>query len=394
MVEQSAAETVAEALRARYGSATAARFADDPAVADLVGRRARFTAGRVPPGPDALPFDGLAVAPAAGDRALDARVGAHPRPWPGGARAAVIVTHDVDAFDGLSYFPVRLAGWAATAGRSLARRDWPAARRTARRALRWSGWWLRRRDPVADFERWMALESRYGVRSTFFFLALERALSREGRLYRADDPRVRATLRALIRGGWRVGLHAARYGSDTAAGLAEQRRRLEAAAGCPVRAVRHHYLSADFPEGWRHMRRAGFDISSNVGFHPPHQGWRTGTAWPHRPLGAEGPWEVPMALMDAAYGPAARLLVPVFERLLAEALAVGGALVVNFHTNYRAEVDAPGVHRAFEQILERIRVAVEAGQVATLTLEDAVDHVARAAPRPAPDAEEPPCPPP
>lgn len=373
-----AESTVAEALRVRFADAPPAAAAD-PAVRALVEGLARFTPGRAPPGPGAIDVEGLAVAPAAVDRALRARVGAAPRPWPGGAPAAVILTHDVDAFDGLSHFPVRLAGWAATTAAALARRDRAAARRTVRRAARWSGWWLRRRDPVADFERWMALEARFGVRSTFFFLALERALSREGRMYRADDPRVRAVLRTLARGGWEIGLHAARYGSDTVDGLVAQRRRLEAAAGGPIRAMRHHYLAGDFPAGWRRMKAAGLEVSSNVGFHPPWQGFRTGTAWPHRPLGADGPWEVPMALMDAAHGPAAARLVPLFDRLLAEAQAVGGALVVNFHTNYRAEVDAPGVHRAYEAILERVRRAVDGKALVALTLGAAVAHVARAA---------------
>lgn len=391
MSEESAAppevaETAVDALlRARFGSAAVGDLRDDPEVEAMVAGLAGYRPGRTPPGPDAEEIGGVRVAPASLDRALNRRAAMPTRPWPGGARAAVILTHDVDAFDGLSHFPVRLAGWGFTAVRALTRGDGVTFARTARRAARWSRWWLTRHDPVADFERWMALESRYGVRSTFFFLALEEALSREGRMYRVDDPRVVRVMRTLAHHGWRIGLHASRYGSD-AAGLAAQRRRLEAAVGRPVRAVRHHYLSAPFPQGWRDMARAGFDVSSNVGFHPPHQGFRTGTAWPHRPLGADGPWEVPLALMDAAYGPGAHAVEPVFERLLAEVEAVGGALVLDFHSNYRADVDAPGVHAAYERILERVRVAVEAGRVACLTLEDAIDHVARAA------AEEPPCP--
>lgn len=361
-----------------------ARFVEPPAADErlraLVASLTEFEGGRVPPGPTAVEVDGLAVEQAFVDRALMA---ACPRStlrgWPGGAEAAVVVTHDVDAFDGLSWFGLRAAGWGVDITRSALRGDLARAGRTARRALAWGGWWLRGVDPVADFDRWMALESRYGVRSTFFFLALSRALSREGRLYRVDDPQVVRVMRTLHRGGWEVGLHAARYGSDDAAGLAAQRARLEAALGQPVQAVRYHYLSARFPDAWRQMARAGFSISSNVGFHPPWQGFRTGTAWPHRPVGDDGPWEVPMALMDAARGPAATLLVPVFERLLAEARAVGGVVVLNFHTNYRAEVDAPGVHRAFEAILERVRIAREAGEVASMTLGEVVDHVAAAA---------------
>jgi len=194
MVEQSAPPPpapdprIAEALRVRFGPTVAAERAADPALAALIGGLADFTPGRTPPGSDALDVQGLPVAPAGVDRAINRHIDRPTRRWPGGAQAAVIITHDVDAFDGLSHFPVRLAGWAALGARALARGDRAAVSRTARRAARWSGWWLSRHDPVADFERWMALESRYGVRSTFFFLALERALSREGRMYRVADP--------------------------------------------------------------------------------------------------------------------------------------------------------------------------------------------------------------
>lgn len=362
-----------ELIRARYGRSHPA--AEEPALAVAAAGLSRFEPGRVRPR-GGLAIDGVPIALADFDRQLAARIDAPLRRWPGGAEAAVIVTHDVDAFDGLSHFPLRLAGWAATAARAALRRDRATVERTARRARAWIGHRRRGEDPVADFERWMALEDRHGLRSTFFFLALDRALSREGRMYRVADPRVRAVLRALVAGGWQVGLHAARYGSETAAGLGEQRRRLEDAVGAPVRAVRHHYLTARFPAGWRTMRAAGFSISSNVGFHPPGQGFRTGTAWPHRPIGAAGPWEVPIAVMDAAHGPVPGALGAVFDALLAETRAVGGALVLDFHTNYRAEVDAPGVHAAFEQIVGRIAAAVARGEVAALTLEAAVDHVA------------------
>lgn len=335
----------------------------------------RFTPGRVMPvgGGEVA---GVPVAGAVFDRALMAAVGAAPRRWPGGAQAAVVLTHDVDAFDGLSFFGVRALGWAVAAARAAALRDRAELRRTARRARAWAGMRWRGEDPVADFEHWMALEAEFGVRSTFFFLALTRALSREGRMYRLGDRRVRRVLRALVEGGWRIGLHASRYGSGSAMGLADQRRRLEDAAGVAVRSVRHHYLTARFPGGWRTMRAAGFDISSNVGFHPPGQGFRTGTAWPYRPLGGAGPWEVPIGLMDAAHGPVPGALGAVFEVLLAEVMAVGGALVLDFHSNYRAEVDAPGVHAAYVGILERLAGAAARGEVAVMTLEGAMDHVA------------------
>jgi len=80
--------------------------------------------------------------------------------------------------------------------------------------------------------------------------------------------------------------------------------------------------------------------------------------------------------MDVAHGPARPRLAALFDRLAGETRAVGGLLVINFHTNYVAEIDAPGVHAQFREILARIRDAVEAGEAVCLTLGQAVEHLA------------------
>ncbi|MEZ4436610.1 MAG: hypothetical protein R3F65_29775 [bacterium] len=356
------AEAVAGDGAVRAGVAGLARF--EPGRVAAVGRRVA----------------GVPVAGAGFDRLLAARVaaaGGGRRGGGRGARVAVVVTHDVDAFDGLSWFGVRAAGWAAAGARALWRGDRAGARRTARRARAWAGWW--RRGSI----RWRTSSGGWRWRGSWGSGRRSSSWRWSGRC-RGRGGCIGWMIRGCggccgrwWRGGGRWGC--TRRGSGAIRwGLAAQRERLEAAAGARVRAVRHHYLSARFPMGWRVMRAAGFEVSSNVGFHPPGQGFRTGTAWPHRPLGAAGPWEVPMALMDAAHGPVAAGLWPVFEALVAEAAAVG-VVVLNFHTNYRAEVDAPGVHRAFERIARWCRGAADRGEVALMTLDGVVDHVAAAA---------------
>ena len=125
------------------------------------------------------------------------------------------------------------------------------------------------------------------------------------------------------------------------------------------------------------MANAGFTISSNVGFHPPHQGFKTGTSWPYRPLAHQQRdlYEMPMALMDLAHGPARPKLSEFFDYLVERVARVGGLLVINFHTNYRADIDAPGVHAQFIDILGKIRQRVEAGNAVTLTLQDVARHL-------------------
>lgn len=347
-------------------------------IAEHVDNLLQFTPGEVPPDEPEFLSNGVAVAGPSLDRTFDDIFGdTKKRAWPTGAPMAIAVTHDVDLFDGLSHFGLRAAGWVASSAQALLRGQVDRFRSTVERASQWTRWWATNKDPVNDISAWQALEAEHGIRSTFFFLSLAKALSKEGRLYRADDPRVIRVLKSLHSGGWEVGLHAARYESDTTLGLERQRVRLENALGTAVKAIRYHYLTASFPDAWRHMADAGFTVSSNVGFHPPYQGFRTGTAWPYRPLAHQGNalFEMPMALMDVAHGPARTQLSCIFDWLCTQTTEVGGLLVINFHTNYIADIDAPAVHQQFREILGKIKTMVTAGQAVTLTMSEAVDHL-------------------
>jgi hypothetical protein len=312
--------TLSDADRQRLGKAIIKDRYDNAelsadAIVEHVHHLLQFTPGEVPPDTPEFLSNGVEVAGPSLDRTFDDAFGAPQRKsWPNGAPMGIAVTHDVDLFDGLSYFGLRAAGWAASGAQALLRGQVDRFQNTLNRAVQWTRWWAANTDPVNDISAWQALEAEHGIRSTFFFLSLAKALSKEGRLYRADDPRVIRVLKSLHSGGWEVGLHAARYESDTTLGLERQRVRLENALGASVNAIRYHYLTANFPTAWRHMADAGFTVSSNVGFHPPYQGFRTGTAWPYRPLAHQGHdlFEMPMALMDVAHGQARTQLSHIF----------------------------------------------------------------------------------
>ena len=360
------------------------RYADDQLSSEAISQHMhhllQFVPGEVPPEtPEFISNDVLVAGPSL-DRLFDESLGGPKRrTWPGGAPMGIAVTHDVDLFDGLSYFGLRAAGWVASGAQALLTGQMTRFQSTLNRAIQWTRWWASNTDPVNDISAWQALEAEHGIRSTFFFLSLAQALSKEGRLYRVNDPRVVRVLKSLHSNGWEIGLHAARYESDNALGLERQRVRLENALGASVNAIRYHYLTANFPNAWRHMADAGFTVSSNVGFHPPYQGFRTGTAWPYRPLAHQGHdlVEMPMGLMDVAHGPARSELSTIFDWLCSQTAQVGGLLVINFHTNYVAEIDAPGVHEQFREILGKIQAKVRAGQAATVTVSEAARHIIR-----------------
>ena len=129
--------------------------------------------------------------------------------WPEGKKAAVCLTHDVDAIDGFSYFWLRKMNWfwrwfrATLEGKQRDANNWISTLK------QWKRYKRNNFDPMDSFDQIQELEDSYGFRSTFFFMSLLHGLSREGRRYSAQNPKVAKTAEKLLEGGWEIGLHAA-----------------------------------------------------------------------------------------------------------------------------------------------------------------------------------------
>jgi hypothetical protein len=179
---------------------------------------------------------------------LAAGLGLERRPYPGGERFLVALTHDVDLLG---------AGGLTTAGRRFARgrvREGTAFLVDA----------VTRRDPAFPLRR-------MGPPSTCFFLA------------RQDDPRdgyperYRPALRnALERSGadgCELGLHASYRARDEAGAIAVQASELRAELPSNtvlLSGLRHHYLRSAPERLARELRAAGLRYDSSIG-------------WPSRP---------------------------------------------------------------------------------------------------------------
>jgi hypothetical protein len=292
-----------------------------------------------------------------------------PYPWQDQAKIAVCFTYDVDLFDGLSYFPMRFAYWLYQSAQAFRHKQFQKGKSILQRARHWSQRWWTQDDPILGFHDLLDQTARYNLPADYFFLSVPRALSKEGRLYTFDDPRVLELFSALKKINAQVGLHASRYESQHVHGLYKQKVRLEKAWGSSIQAVRHHYLQAQFPQTWWDLIHAGFKISSNVGHHPPHQGFITQSAWPYRISdGNDSIWEIPMAVMDAGSALVGSKLYATVSTLLDSMRLTGGVLVLNFHPHYQITLESPYVSRQYEKILELILRGRDQGWLCTLYL--------------------------
>jgi hypothetical protein len=110
------------------------------------------------------------------------------------------------------------------------------------------------RNPYYNIPDYMAIEDRYGVKSTFFF----RTIYEGGDLRDYEDD-----IQALINGGWEIGLHSDPGSTNSLEKLANEKKQLELIANHPITANRVHYLNSDLELAGK-LQYLGFTYDSST----------------------------------------------------------------------------------------------------------------------------------
>jgi hypothetical protein len=267
---------------------------------------------------------------------IAAGLGLERRPYPGGERFLIALTHDVDLLG---------AGGFTT-----------ALRRLARGRLREGSAFLAdavlRRDPAFPL-------GRMGPASTCFFLTRQED-PHDGYPQRYQPALQRSVERAHA-DGREIGLHASYRARDRQGAIAEEAALLP--RNTFLQGLRHHYLRSAPERLAAELRAAGLRYDSSIGW-PSRPGFRAGTPYPYRlwdPGRREpGAWELPLVLMDAtlaeerylgldpqaAFELAVETLQPVAEH--------GGAVAILWHPHSHHPILSKGYHRLYRGLLRWI----------------------------------------
>lgn len=276
-------------------------------------------------------------------------------PWPGGARWAAALSHDLDV---ASLWP---AFTLLRLGELLRKGDAGRAARVMAAAVRAVG------DPVrAGVDAVLRAEEGAHVRSTWFVISGTPTLRsvRAGDVtYRPESARVRGILDALTTAGHEVGLHGSLETVINGERFRAQRSRLEALTTLPCAGVRQHFLRRRVGHTERAMSGAGFRYDSTCGF-ADRNGFRAGAAdvfpvWDaahDAPVGLE---EVPFCWMDRAQSKYQGVEDPtrwIDEAMdLAAACAeVQGVWCGIWHPNLTPSLGFPGATDAFAGLVRRL----------------------------------------
>jgi hypothetical protein len=271
--------------------------------------------------------------------------------WPGGARWAAALSHDVDMLFKWRFRSV-LRLLLETPLHALDSRAALLARRWRELLDRLRGG----RDPWFLVDELMDLEERRGLHSTLLFLAEPR--DHQTFRYHLDKAQVRGLLARVRQRGHEVALHGGWSTHRDAARLADQRGRLRAAAGGLGPSTRQHWLRFLVDETWDAQERAGITVDSSLGFND-RPGFRAGTCLPFHPLDASGRprrlLELPLILMDSQLFDEQGLETRAAARLAQEAVEqvrrVGGLFTLNWHPHTLCREDFPGRRALFEELL-------------------------------------------
>lgn len=290
---------------------------------------------------------------------LGLREGGGPRP-----PLRLCLSHDVDyttSLDqGIKFF--RRLSRAVFADGRRGRALVTAAGSLVRLATEWP-----RRERYGDFYDWLALEERFGFRSTFFFLPYpEEAPHVCDGDYRFTDRvtfdrrsiTVAEMMREIADAGWEVGLHGTFNSARREGLLARQKEAVQAITGREAVSIRQHYLHHVPGLTHRLQARAGFRVDGTMGYNRD-VGLRLGTSHPHALWDAEARRalplvEVPLTAMDTslvAMGLHTMGVAPAVDKLqvLGEAIeASGGVLSVNWHPHY---LPVPTLNQIYVELL-------------------------------------------
>lgn len=257
--------------------------------------------------------------------------------------AKIELTHDVDGVSKTGAIRLKQGAFCGfNALRAARQRRWNRSTNHLMQVLRFgfapADYW--------QFPAIQALEERYGQRSVFNFYGGPGGWRRGVRrtlldpAYDVTTPRLAGQLRALIDGGWTVGLHPSFDAWRDASKMRCEKAHMERAAGTDVTTCRQHWLRFSLEHTWRAQEAAGLELDMTFGFND-RPGFRGGSAlcapaWIHS---EERPSTtlrtLPLVLMDSHLFDYGALTLEqrrdCIDRVLAELRLVGGEASIVWH---------------------------------------------------------------
>jgi hypothetical protein len=273
------------------------------------------------------------------------------KPW-GEESFTVCLTHDVDHIYRYNLYPPIGTIW-----RTLLQRDFHKAWAIGCDFIQVKSGI--RQDPYTRaLDYILELESGYGYKSSFYFLA-------DNADYDLNDQCLRGSFAKISNAGFEIGLHASFTAYDSPGILKREKERLADSSKNIISGGRQHYLKWKNPDTWRAWEKAGLTYDATVGF-PEKSGFRCGICHPFKPYDLQenrvmNIWELPLIINDVALagysGLSAEEGYAEMACLLNTVKKYNGVLVLLWHNRFMCDIFTPEWKRSFERIYNDISIS-------------------------------------
>ena len=207
--------------------------------------------------------------------------------YPEGNNFAVCLTHDIDAV----YIPNWSIMFSATK-LLLTQHQIKSVFKMLFNKInkKWNPWW--------NFKDIMSLEEKYGAKSSFYFLTLDK----EDLDFNFKIEDLECEIGDIVDNGWEVGLHGGHNVYNNLDEIKKEKERLEGVLGKKVIGYRNHYLRFKVPDTWELLSKAGFGYDTTFGY-ADMVGFRNGMCHPFKPFNLNTNkdidiLEIPLTIMD------------------------------------------------------------------------------------------------
>lgn len=168
---------------------------------------------------------------------------------------------------------------------------WPAIKKSIRR--------LFGKDIWMNFDEWVALEKKYDVKSSYYFITEKTSKDAYPNAdYDFQSKKMQSIVKQLKSNGHEIGIH----GSINSGFKQGQLKNEISQFPTPVRGGRFHYLMMRVRESFSIIASSGLDYDSSLGF-AEHIGFRNGFCFPYQPFNFDEDkpyefYEFPFQMMD------------------------------------------------------------------------------------------------
>jgi peptidoglycan/xylan/chitin deacetylase (PgdA/CDA1 family) len=208
--------------------------------------------------------------------------------YPEGKKFAVCLTHDIDVV----YLYTSKLSIMYNAAKSLKHGQIKTALKIPFYKINknWNPWW--------NFNDIMALEEKYGAKSSFYFLTLDG----EDLDFNFKIEDLEHEMGNIIDNGWEVGLHGGHVAYTNLGEIKEEKTKLEKVLGKKVIGYRNHFLKFKVPDTWELLSKADFKYDTTFGY-ADCVGFRNGMCHPFKPFNLNTNEEIdisviPLTIMD------------------------------------------------------------------------------------------------